>query len=246
MSIFLTMFFTGILLGFTGAGGAGFMISILVTFFNIPIHTALATAMAAMFLTVVSGAFSHFREGNLELRSGIVAGLFGAAAAYAGTQVAHHIPGEQLIVFTAAMLLLSALILWLRTRWKLTESDTELTEVRSWRLKSAGIGLATGGMSGLFGVGSAPFIQVGLLIFLRKSLKIAAGTTMLIILPTALFASIGYYQSGHLDPNLLAKVVSGSMIGSYIGAKFTKHAPVSVLRIFMISAPLLSGLLLLF
>ena len=68
MTIFAIMLCMGVLLGFVGAGGSGFIIAILVTFFSIPIHVALATAMAAMFLTMITGAFSHFREGNMDFK----------------------------------------------------------------------------------------------------------------------------------------------------------------------------------
>ncbi len=41
MAIIITMLLMGILLGFVGAGGAGFIIAILTLVFHIPIHVAL-------------------------------------------------------------------------------------------------------------------------------------------------------------------------------------------------------------
>jgi len=245
MSIFTVMFAMGTILGFVGAGGSGFIIAILITFFHIPVHTALATAMAAMFLTMISGTISHYREGNVDLRVGLTIGLFGAMGAYIGTWIAHIIPASKLIWLTASMLVLSSCLIWLRTRSKRFSKEKPTTPVPQFLVKAVGIGLITGLMSGTFGIGSTPFIQLALLLFMGSSLQKVSGTTMMIILPIALFGAIGYNQAGYLDIPLLIKVVCGTMIGSYIGAKFTNIAPTFVLRFAMITTPLLSGLLLL-
>jgi uncharacterized protein len=244
MSVFVAMLVMGSILGFVGAGGSGFIIAILVTFFKIPVHTALATAMAAMFLTMITGAISHYREGNVDLRTGITTGLFGAFGSYIGTFIAHRIPEAKLLWMTAGMLLLSSLLIYLRTRVQKATMDGK--QSRHFWLKAALIGMVTGTMSGTFGIGSTPFIQLALIVFMGNSLRKVAGTTMLIILPIAFAGAIGYNQSGYLDFLLLAKVVIGTMIGSYLGAKCTNLAPTYVLRVAMITTPLLSGILLLF
>lgn len=240
MTIFTTMLIMGAILGFVGAGGSGFIIAILITFFDVPIHTALATAMAAMFLTMITGSISHFKEGNMDVRTGLMIGVFGAVGSYLGTIVAHYLPEGILVGLTGGMLLLSSYLIWHRTRMKFNPDPKALSHT-GWR--ALGVGLITGGMSGTFGIGSTPFIQLSLITVMHKSLRVVAGTTMLIILPIAFFGAVGYNQAGYLDVGLLLKVVSGTMLGSYLGAKFTNKAPVPVLRMAMIITPLLSGLL---
>ncbi|RKD24402.1 hypothetical protein BEP19_08405 [Ammoniphilus oxalaticus] len=242
MTIFITMLLLGGLLGFVGAGGSGFIIAVLVTFFSIQIHVALATAMAAMFLTMATGAFSHFKQGNMDFKTGALIGLFGSVGSYLGTQVAHLIPEQALTSLTATMLIVSSGLIWYRTRAQ--QANKKSDGIDHIGLKIVGIGLVTGGMSGTFGIGSTPFIQLALISIMKKSLRVVAGTTMLIILPVAFFAAVGYSQSGYLDWTLLLKVISGTMIGSYIGAKFTNKAPLPLLRGAMISTPLTSGVLL--
>lgn len=237
------MLLLGAMLGFVGAGGSGFIIAVLVSFFAIPIHVALATGMAAMFMTMISGAYSHFREGNTDVKTGALIGVFGAAGAYMGTKLAHQIPENILTWLTGFMLILSGLLIWYRTRLQETERGSVTN--RFFGAKVVGIGLVTGGLSGAFGIGSTPFIQLALISILKKSLRVVAGTTMLIILPIAFFAAVGYSQSGYLDWALLLKVISGTMIGSYIGAKFTNRAPRPLLRSAMVFTPSFSGTLLL-
>lgn len=251
VDIFAIMLLMGMILGFAGTGGSGFIIGILLAVFHVPVHTALGTSIAAMVFTTLSGSISHFREGNARLRSGLIIGAFGAGGAYAGTFIARMIAAEQLIWLTSGMLFISGLLIWLRTskvfstkEKMLAEESVEMKKMSFWAL-AALTGVVTGSLSGVFGIGSTPFIQLALLILFRFPLRQAVGTTMVVILPIALFGSIGFFQAGFLDFVLLAQVVAGTMIGSYIGAKFTKRAPKLLLRSAMIMTPIAGSLLML-
>src|SRR5699024_5705794 len=114
MLVFLIMICMGLLLGFIGAGGSGFIIAILTAVFGIPIHIALGTSLSAMVFTSLSGTYSQLRENNVAIRIGVTTGGFGAVGAYFGSQIAHLIPGKDLTWLTACMLFLSALLLGLR------------------------------------------------------------------------------------------------------------------------------------
>lgn len=246
MSIFITMLFLGGLLGFVGAGGSGFIIALLVTVFHIPVHTALGTSIAAMVFTMISGSVSHLREKNAILSTGLAVGLFGAMGAYAGSFAARLIPEDRLVLCTAIMLFLSGLLIMLRTRMQFTPKPM-LTSIRSSRFWMMALisGLITGGMSGVFGIGSTPFIQLALMVLFNMPITLAVGTTMMVIMPIALFGGIGYFQAGYIDWQLLLQVVAGTMIGSYIGAKYTSKAPRTLLRFSMILMPILGGIIML-
>ena len=247
MAIALTMFVLGMLLGFVGAGGSGFIIAILTVLFGVPIHMALGTSLAAMVFTTLSGAYSHFRQGNISVKTGLIVGGFGAVASYFGSKLAGLIPVHSLHWLTGGMLLMSALILVVRLFIAQKSSANAKTESSGITLfkKAAIVGIVTGLMSGTFGIGAAPFIQIGLLVIMGLSLKQSVGTTMLVILPIALAGGAGYYLEGYLNFTLLAEVVAGTMIGSYVGAKFTALAPQPVLKSAMVVTPIIAGAILL-
>ncbi|WP_026573388.1 sulfite exporter TauE/SafE family protein [Bacillus sp. UNC438CL73TsuS30] len=248
MAIALTMFGLGVLLGFVGAGGSGFIIAILTVLFGVPIHTALGTSLAAMVFTTLSGAYSHFRQGNISVKTGLIVGGFGAVASFFGSKLAGLIPVQSMHWLTAGMLFLSAVILIVRLFMvqKITgnlrnASTNPLNSIR----RAAFVGIITGLLSGTFGIGAAPFIQIGLLVIMGLTLKQSVGTTMLVILPIALAGGVGYYFEGFLDFGLLLEVVAGTMIGSYAGAKFTGLAPQPVLKSAMVITPIVAGAILL-
>lgn len=248
VGIIAIMFIVGLLLGFVGAGGSGFIISILTTVFGFSIHTSLGTALAAMIFTSVSGSISHYKEGNMLLKAGIPVGLFGAAGAWFGSAWSAWIPAGELKWMTAGILFLSALLIWLRMivigrRKKDLRQDDLPAGFHFW-LRAAAVGLVSGVLSGLFGIGSTPFIQLGLMFLLNFSFRRAAGTTMLVIIPIALSAGINDLRLGYLDLGLLFEVSAGTMSGAYLGAKFTKRLPPPFLRAGMIIVPILGALLL--
>ncbi|WP_132010747.1 sulfite exporter TauE/SafE family protein [Mesobacillus foraminis] len=202
MSITITMFFLGIILGFIEAGGSGFIIAILVTIFGVPIHTALGTAMAAMCLSTLTGSWIHFREGNLNLKQDLKVGFFGGIGTYLGTQLTPFIDPNVLMFFTVGGLALSGLLLWLRTNLNLEEQNQEF-ELKT--MKYMAVGMGNGLISGIYGIGAAPFIPLSLIKWLHFPIRIAVGTAMLVILPIALFGSFGFFQNGYLGGALFLK-----------------------------------------
>ncbi|MEC0310901.1 sulfite exporter TauE/SafE family protein [Paenibacillus lautus] len=251
INITLVMVLLGLLLGFVGAGGSGFIISILTVVFGYPIHLALGTALAAMFFSSLSGSVSHYREGNMILKTGIIVGLAGAAGAWISSGWSSFIPGSWLGLMTSVMLFASGIALWLRMLLARTgpngSEDMTLALAKGLRYWSYAIliGLVTGILSGLFGIGSTPFIQLGLMLLLGMPMRYAAGTTMLVIIPTALAGGAGYFKIGYLDVHLLIAVVIGTMSGSYVGAKFTKRVPVAWLKTCMVITPMIGAAILL-
>lgn len=248
MEIALTMFVLGILLGFVGAGGSGFIIAILTVLFGVPIHMALGTSLAAMVFTTLAGAYSHFRQGNISLQTGLFVGGFGAVASYFGSKLAGFIPVHSLHWLTAGMLFLSAVILLVRLfifQKIKGNSEKETMSATQFISRAAVVGGITGLLSGTVGIGAAPFIQIGLLVIMGLSLKQSVGTTMLVILPIALAGGAGYYLQGYLNFTLLLEVVAGTMIGSYAGAKFTALAPQMLLKSAMVLTPIVAGAMML-
>jgi len=113
-------------------------------------------------------------------------------------------------------------------------------------MKSMILGIISGILSGAFGIGSTPFIQLGLLTFLGLTIRHSIGTTMLVILLIAIGGGAGYNSTGYLDFLLLVKILIGTMIGAYIGAKYTNYAPRIVLKFAMVGTPALAGFIMLF
>jgi uncharacterized membrane protein YfcA len=248
-------FLIGLLIGFVGAGGAGVAVAILTTAFDLPAHTAIGTAIVAMFFVTVSGAISHLREGNVAQRLGLVVGLSGALGAVLGADTSQAVDDQTLALAAGFALWGLAGLMWLRTR--LTGAlptphelawPGESAPARSPREWIAGIGLgATGGAAAaFFGVGMAPFLQLGLLTVHHLPLRQTVGTTMLVLV--FISASGGAALARHGDVSLphLIGLTIGLASGAYIGARFTRRAPRRLLRSAVVVIPFVAGAMLLF
>ena len=248
MFIFAAMLLLGMLLGFVGAGGAGVMITMLSVGFNIPMHVALGTSLAAMAFTSLSGSISHFREGNVNRRLGMIMGAFGAMGAFWGAHISSALSSATLKPLTGAVLIISALLIYLRVfHPKHPMFNIRFGTARGARfwILTGIVGMFNGLVSGACGVGATPFIQLTLLIIFSVPLYQTVGTTMLVILPIAALGSLGFLAAGHLDPMLFLQVLAGQTIGAYVGAKFTRMAPQLLLKGCMVALPALGGIILL-
>lgn len=80
-----------------------------------------------------------------------------------------------------------------------------------------GIGMLAGLLSGLFGVGGGVIIVPMLVLLLRFDQRLAAGTSLAAIVPTATIGTIGYAVSGSVAwiPALL--LAGGAIVGAQVG-----------------------------
>ena len=153
----------GALIGFVGAGGAGVTIALLTVGFHVPIHTALAVALASMVFTMLSGTISHFRQHEVLVKTGAIMGAGGIAGAYLGANFSNIVPSAILSAITGIMLASSALTLyikmyqaeWLGRHIKIRQEP--LTGRKLW-IYGIAIGLFMGFLSGAFGIGAAAYI----------------------------------------------------------------------------------------
>lgn len=244
-------FIVGLLIGFIGAGGAGIAVAILTTQFGLPVHTAIGTAIMAMLFVTISGAISHFREGNIAKRLGLVIGLSGAAGAILGANTSQAVSDRTLGIAAGLALWFLAFLVWVRTRMPFSsrpEIDWSGEPSRSPREWAAGVGIgATGGAAAaFFGVGMAPFLQLGLLAVHHLPLRQTVGTTMMALVFISAAGGLAMARHGDVSTPHLVGLTIGLASGAFIGARYTRRAPREVLRATVIVIPFVAGAMLLF
>ena len=83
------------------------------------------------------------------------------------------------------------------------------------------IGLIGGVSSGLFGVGGGIIMVPGMALLLKTDFKVAVGTSLAVIVPTALTGLLKHHQLRQVDWYLAAFLVPGAVIGGLIGPWLT-------------------------
>lgn len=93
-----------------------------------------------------------------------------------------------------------------------------------------GIGLLAGLIGGLFGVGGGIVIVPLLVLAIGVAPKIAIGTSLAVIVPTAIMAAFRHHGLGNIDWKVAGIMALGSVIGAFAGASLTAYLSGDALR----------------
>ena len=93
------------------------------------------------------------------------------------------------------------------------------------------IGAAIGGMSGMFGIGGGAFVVPALVVLCGFDQKMAAGTSLGMLLPPIGIAAFWkYYQADLVNIPAAALLVAGFLVGSYLAAGYAIGLPSLILK----------------
>jgi hypothetical protein len=227
MSVYILALIIGCLAGTLGAllGISGGIIMLPANQFILGLSpvAAVGTSLLASIFTTSSGGYGHFRDGNVRLKSALLIGSGGLVGVLLGS----HLFKTYLSDNTAILeLLLGLLFLFMAFRMGLEvyrERQEKAPPSRIFRnpvprqtLKLLLLGLLTGTMAGVFGIGGG-FIMVPVLIWHFGAQPYSAvGTTLLAMLPYTAIGGLIKLQQGFV--NLPVAMLLG--LGAIIGAQF--------------------------
>jgi uncharacterized protein len=93
------------------------------------------------------------------------------------------------------------------------------------------IGILTGAMAGMLGIGGAIIMIPALVYFMGFSQQMAQGTSLAVMLPPiGILAAYNYYKAGHVDVKFAIILAVTFLIGSYFGSKLALTLPQAVLK----------------
>ncbi len=93
-----------------------------------------------------------------------------------------------------------------------------------------GIGLATGLVSGLLGIGGGTVAVFGLVVLSHWSQHPAHATALAAIPPIAIVGASMFALSGHIDPLVGSLLIAGAIAGAALGARIMARMPEHLLR----------------
>jgi uncharacterized membrane protein YfcA len=163
----------------------------------------------------------------------LVFGPFAVVAAYAGARIAKFIPGEvQLVLFAIVGLIGSVMMFRGTLRKSPVAEPTTYTFVADRRtitllaLQGLGVGLLTG----IIGVGGGFLIVPALVLVAKLPMRLAVGSSLLVISMNALSGFAGYVGHVKTDWSLVIWFSFVAAIGSIIGTWVSKRVPQRTLR----------------
>lgn len=182
----------GSLAGMFGVGGGVVMVPALVIFAKLNQREASATSLAGIVPTALIGATTYALQGNVDWLAAVVLAVGAIFGAQIGTYVMHRVSQTALVWGFVAFQALVIVSLLLTTPVRGATVDWNLGLV----LLLALVGLATGIMMGLLGVGGGVILVPALMILFGSGDLIAKGTSLVVMIPGALSGTISNGRKG--------------------------------------------------
>jgi hypothetical protein len=93
------------------------------------------------------------------------------------------------------------------------------------------IGIVTGVMAGMLGIGGAIIMIPALVFFMGFSQQMAQGTSLAVMLPPiGIIATYNYWKEGQVNLKFALILAAAFIIGSYFGSKLALSLPQVVLK----------------
>lgn len=220
----------GISLGLIGGGGSILTIPILVYLFKVNPDQATSYSLFIVGLTALFGSYSHYRMGNLKLKSALYFAIpsiisiliireviFPQIAQTLFSVASYSVSKDFLIMIIFSVLMITAAISMIKKR----PNEQKPTETNYVQLGF--IGFLVGIVTGFLGAGGGFLIIPALLFFANLPMKQAVGTSLLIITINSTIGFAGdYYIGTPIQYTFLLSVSAMALIGMFIGSRLSK------------------------
>jgi uncharacterized membrane protein YfcA len=242
----------GLSLGVTGGGGAIFAVPLLVFGLLVDPRQAVGISLAAVGTTSLAGFFGRWKAGEVELATGLLFALAGMAGAPIGSWLSAQISESLLLTMFGLLMLVVAVRMW-------RKADSATVQVNcapdddgptcrrdaagNLRLNSpcavllAVVGVVTGVLSGLFGVGGGFVIVPALVLYSGMAIHRAVGTSLLVITLVSASGVASHLLAGREIPvEMTFYFIVGGVLGMFVGIWISRFLSVPVLqRVFAVA-----------
>ncbi len=215
----------GLSLGLLGGGGSILTVPAFVYLLDIEPKAAIAMSLVVVGSTALVGAASHWRSGNVRLRTALIFGVIAMLGSYAGARTAAFIPAAVQLVVLGVVILAAALSM-LRPVAARPASDARAP--LSPRLMIAA--LLVGALTGIVGVGGGFLIVPALVLLAGVPMKEAVGTSLLVIAMNSASGFAGYLGTVAIQWSFVAAFTAIAMVGILVGSYVVRFVPAVALK----------------
>lgn len=215
----------GYSLGLIGGGGSVLAVPLLVYVVGVKSpHVAIGTSALAVAANAAFNLFSHWRAGTVKMPCAVTYALFGIAGAAVGSTVGKSIDGNQLLALFGVIMIVIAVSM-VRSPPSAGHPEVKLNRGSAGRLipRLALAALATGFLSGFFGIGGGFLIVPGLVMATGMPLINAIGSSLVSVTTFGATTAANYAISGLVDWWIVFLLLVGGAIGGFAGTTTARH-----------------------
>lgn len=241
MSEILILFFgavaAGLLGSLTGLGGGVIIIPLLTLGFGVPMHYAIGASLISVIGTSSGAAAAFVKEGFTNVRIGMFLEIATTTGAIIGALISGLLNANTIGIIFASILILTVILNLrkkpdhqeplvqgsLEHRLQLFGTFPDKGIIKDYSARNTFSGFImmafAGVMSGLLGIGSGALKVLAMDNLMKLPFKVSTTTSNFMIGVTAVASSLIYFQRGEIIPVIVAPVLIGVVVGSFVGSK---------------------------
>jgi uncharacterized membrane protein YfcA len=207
----------GFSLGLVGGGGSILAVPLMVYVVGVPdAHVAIGTSAIAVAANAAVNLSNHARGGTVVWSCALMFAVAGIVGAFLGSIFGKMIDGQKLLALFALLMLVIALLM-LKTRSRVGVADVKMDRGNTPAI--AGLGLATGMLSGFFGIGGGFLIVPALMLATGMPIMNAVSSSLVAVTAFGLTTALSYACSGLISWGLAGLFIAGGIAGGLIGTR---------------------------
>ena len=193
----------GLMSGLFGVGGGTVIVPLLVLILKFDQRLAAGTSLAAIVPIATVGVISYALHGSVDWIAALVLAAGAIVGAQIGSYLLPRVPITALrwgfVAFLGAVIVMLFIVVPSRDAVLVLDVLTVLALLA--------LGVVTGILAGLLGVGGGIIVVPALMLVFGTSDLVAKGTSLLMMIPTAVSGTIGNVRRGNVD--LVAAAIIG-------------------------------------
>jgi hypothetical protein len=216
----------GFVSGLFGVGGGVLIVPGLVLVLGVEQRVAHGTSLAAMIPIALSGTFAYSLQGSIDWALALPLSVGSVVGARYGTLLLEVLSTAVLARILSVVLLLSALRLVVGST---TDSSNRADLTLGMVVALLVVGLASGALAGLMGVGGGAITIPAMVVLAHVAGSVARGTSLAVIVPTAVIATARNTRTGNARLGIAAAVGVGGTASAFLAsaASIRVHEPIS-------------------
>lgn len=233
---YISSIIIGISLGLIGGGGSILTVPVLVYLFGVEPMMATAYSLFIVGTSSLIGAFPKYKQGLISIKTAVVFGIPSIAAVFATRKfIVPAIPsevfnlGDFVVTKSILMMILFAILMVAASvsmiREKKNKAGNEESSEQKFNYPMIILeGAVVGVLTGLVGAGGGFLIIPALVMLSKLPMKMAVGTSLLIIAAKSLIGFIGDLSTNasNMDWTLLMSVTALAIGGIFVGNTLSK------------------------
>ena len=211
----------GFSLGLVGGGGSILAVPLMVYVVGVAEpHVAIGTSAIAVAANAAINLSNHARGGTVIWSCALIFAAAGMAGAFGGSILGKMVDGQKLLALFALVMIVIALLM-LKTRSRIGLPDVKVSMSNMPAI--AGLGLATGTVSGFFGIGGGFLIVPALMLATGMPIMNAVSSSLVAVTAFGLTTAASYAWSGLVSWALAGLFVAGGIAGGLAGTRAARH-----------------------